>query len=232
MEDLFFKLSLAVEGTALVAISASVLWGIMSVLLSPCHLGSIPLIVGFISGQRDLTTKRAFVLSSVFSVGILITIALIGALTALLGRMIGDIGPAANWILIAVFFVVGLLLMDVIPQFGGGLKNISIKRKGLFPALLLGILFGVALGPCTFAFMAPMLAVTFKVGTTNMMYGAVLLAAFGIGHCGVIALAGTFTEVVQRYLNWTQESKGQLIFRKICGGLVILAGVYMLYKTI
>jgi cytochrome c biogenesis protein CcdA len=38
-----------------------------------------------------------------------------------------------------------------------------MKRKGLLASFVLGLIFGVALGPCTFAYMAPMLAVTFKV---------------------------------------------------------------------
>jgi len=66
-----------------------------------------------------------------------------------------------------------------------------MKRKGLLAALILGLVFGVALGPCTFAYMAPMLGVTFKLAATNPFYGAALLLAYGIGHCSVIVAAGT-----------------------------------------
>ena len=91
MEELFTHLSRAVEGTPLVAIAASFVWGILSVLLSPCHLASIPLIVGFINGQGRMTTLRAFGLASLFAVGILITIEAIGAITAAAGRMMGEV---------------------------------------------------------------------------------------------------------------------------------------------
>ncbi|MHC4843739.1 MAG: cytochrome c biogenesis protein CcdA, partial [Planctomycetota bacterium] len=90
MEQLFESLTKAVEGTALIAVAASFAWGILSILLSPCHLTSIPLIVGFIDGQGRISTKRAFLISTFFSVGILITIAVIGAITAAAGRMMGD----------------------------------------------------------------------------------------------------------------------------------------------
>ena len=45
MQTLFTTLTHAVEGTALIALCASFLWGILSILLSPCHLASLPLIV-------------------------------------------------------------------------------------------------------------------------------------------------------------------------------------------
>ena len=55
MEQLFTNLSHAVEGAPLIALTASVVWGILSIILSPCHLASIPLIVGFISEQGQVT---------------------------------------------------------------------------------------------------------------------------------------------------------------------------------
>lgn len=85
--ELFSKLSQALEGSLHIALASSFVWGILSIVLSPCHLSSIPLIVGFMSGQGNkLTFKKAFVISSLFSVGILITIALVGLVTGLLGR--------------------------------------------------------------------------------------------------------------------------------------------------
>jgi cytochrome c-type biogenesis protein len=99
----------------------------------------------------------------------------------------------------------------------------------MLAAFLLGLIFGVALGPCTFAYMAPMLAVTFRIAATQIIYGIALLAMYGAGHCSVIVLAGTFTKVVQHYLNWTEKSKGAVIVRKICGILVILGGFYLIY---
>ncbi|HRR86058.1 MAG TPA: cytochrome C biogenesis protein, partial [Phycisphaerae bacterium] len=82
IEQLFTALTHAVEGTPIVALAASFVWGILSIILSPCHLASIPLIVGFIDQQGQMTTRRAFGISTLFSVGILITIALIGVITA------------------------------------------------------------------------------------------------------------------------------------------------------
>ncbi len=231
MEQLFTALTKAVEATPLIAISASFGWGVLSVLLSPCHLSSIPLIVGFIDQQGRMSTRRAFLISTLFAVGILVTIAIIGAITAAAGRMLGDVGRYGNYIVAVIFFLVGLYLLDVIPMPFSGPGQVGLKRRGPLAALLLGLIFGIALGPCTFAYMAPMLGVTFKVASTRLLYGVILLLAYGIGHCSVIVLAGTSTGWVQRYLNWNEASKGAIVVKRICGVLVLAGGLYLIYAA-
>ena len=231
MQELFTQLTRAVEGTPLLALGASFIWGILSIILSPCHLASIPLIVGFIDEQGRISTRRAFFIASLFAVGILITIGLIGALTAAAGRMMGDIGKYGNYFVAVIFFLVGLHLLEVIPLPWSGPGQVGMKRKGLLAALILGLIFGIALGPCTFAYMAPMLGVVFKAASTNPVYGILLLVVYGLGHCSVIVLAGTFAEVVEHYLNWNERSKGAVILKKICGILVIFGGLYLIYSA-
>lgn len=231
MEQVFAQLSRAVEGSPAIALGASALWGVLSIVLSPCHLASIPLIVGFISGQGRVGTGRAFCIATLFSAGILMTIAAIGAATAAAGRMMGDVGSLGNYLVAAVLFAVGLHLLGVIPMPWSGPGQVSMKRRGLFAAFILGLVFGVALGPCTFAYMAPMLAVTFKLAESAPLYGASLLLAYGFGHCSVIVLAGTFTELVERYLNWNEQSKGVGIVKGACGLLVLLGGVWLIYTA-
>jgi len=231
IEQLFTILTRAVEGTPGIALAASFVWGVLSIILSPCHLASIPLIVGFIDQQGQMTTRRAFGISTLFAVGILITIALIGLITAAAGQMMGDTGRYGNYFVATIFFLVGLVLLDVIPIPFSGPGQVQMKRKGALAAFILGLVFGIALGPCTFAYMAPILGVSFKAATTSALYGVILLMVYGVGHCSVIVLAGTSTELVQKYLNWNEQSKGAVILKKICGVLVLLGGVYLLYTA-
>ena len=231
MDELFTTLSRAVEGTPAVAIGAAFVWGVLSILLSPCHLASIPLVVGFIGGQGRTSTGRASLIATLFAVGILITIAAIGAVTAALGRMAGDVGSWGSYLVAVVFFAVGLYLLDVIPMPWSGPGQVGMKRKGLLAAFLLGLIFGVALGPCTFAFMAPILGVVFKVSATSLAYGVVLLLVYGIGHCSLIVLAGASAELVQKYLDWNEKSKGAVILKRLCGVLVLLGGLWLIYAA-
>ncbi len=131
-----------------------------------------------------------------------------------------------------IFFVVGLHLLGVIPMPWSGSGQVGMKRKGLLAAFVLGLVFGIALGPCTFAYMAPMLGVTFKLAKTAPLYGVALLVAYGVGHCAVIVAAGTSTELVQRFLNWNEQSKGVAVVKIICGILVLLGGVWLIYSAL
>jgi cytochrome c-type biogenesis protein len=76
--------------------------------------------------------------------------------------------------------------------------------------------------------MATMLGVVFSIASTQIVFALSLLLAYGVGHCAVLVFAGTFTEAVQHYLNWSEKSKGAVILKKVCGVLVILGGVYMI----
>ena len=230
MNELFTHLTHAMDGAPLIALIAALIWGILSILLSPCHLASIPLIVGFIGDQGKTTPARACLTSTLFASGILVTIAAIGAITATAGRMMGDLGPTANYAVAVIFFYVGLGLLGVVPLSWSKPENVGRKRKGFGAAFMLGLIFGIALGPCSFAYMAPLLGIAFKLGTDQPIYAGSLLLMYGIGHCGVIALAGVSTGLVQKYRDWNAESRGAFRLKKACGVLVILGGLYLIYR--
>ena len=229
-ESLFTALYNAMTGTVWIALLASFVWGILSILLSPCHLSSIPLIVGYITSQGKVSVKRTFNISLVFSIGILITIAAIGIVTASLGRLMGDVGAIGNYFVAAIFFLVGLYLLDVI-KIDWNLFGIKpTKSRGILAAFILGLLFGIALGPCTFAYMAPVLGIVFQTAQTNYLLAMIFLLAFGLGHCSVIVGAGTVTGKVQKYLNWSEKSTTILWIKRISGILVILGGFYLIFN--
>ena len=97
-----------VGGTAVAAVGCFT-WGMISVLFSPCHLASIPLIVAYVGGQeKALNPKQASVYSSSFTLGLFISIALIGIVCALLGRMLGDVGNF--WQIIVGIFLIWVAL--------------------------------------------------------------------------------------------------------------------------
>ena len=229
MDTLFVRLYEALNASPLLALGAALVWGVLSIVLSPCHLASIPLIVAFLQGGTTaVSPRRAFALATLFALGILAAIAAIGGLTAAAGRMLGDLGPWGNYAVAIVFFVFGLYLLGGLrlPEMWHPAPNES--RRGAVGAIVFGLIFGLALGPCTFGFMAPVLGVTFHVASTQMLFALGLLAMFAVGHCAVIALAGASTSWVQRWLAWQNGSPAAQWLRRACGVLILMAGVYLI----
>lgn len=230
LNEIFTQLNSALYGSIYAAVIASFSWGILSILLSPCHLSSIPLVVGYITTQGTISIRRTFSISVTFALGILVTIALIGVITLSLGRLMGDIGTTGNYLVAFIFLIIGLYLLDLFKLPWNGISISSTRYKGLAAAFLLGLFFGIGLGPCTFAFMAPVLAVVFQTSSSDIILSAALLTSFALGHCLVIAGAGTLSRIVQKYLNWTEGSRLMLYTKRLCGVLVILGGVYIIFN--
>ncbi len=232
IENLFTTLSTSLSGAFEIALAAAFGWGVLSILLSPCHLTSIPLIIGYISSRDDkINLKGSFHLSLVFAIGILISIAFIGFVTVSLGRIIGDVGWWGNLFVALIFFLVGLYLLDIISFSWNTIGTHPRKGQGLLGAFSLGLVFGIGLGPCTFAFMAPVLGVAMSLAAKGWFKPFLLIAAFALGHCTVITGAGSLSGAVQQYINWTEKSNVSKVVRKISGGFVLLGGIYFIYTT-
>lgn len=229
MEIMLASLTNALYSVSSIALAAAFAWGVLSMVLSPCHLSSIPLVVGFVSQQSGQSQKKALHISFLFAIGILVSIAAIGAITAALGRIMGDIGSEINYIVAAVFLYVGLYFLGAVEWPWEGKKFTAIAGSGSLAALGIGLLFGLSLGPCTFAYMAPMLGVVFGVSSAEPVFAMALLSAFALGHCSVILLAGVLTERIQSYLSWSARTKAAGLVRKVAGVLVIIGALYLVY---
>jgi cytochrome c-type biogenesis protein len=223
----------AFSASLFLAAPAALAWGVLSVVLSPCHLSSVPLVVAYMGGGTELPTgRRALAISSSFALGILASIAVIGAITAAAGRMLGDVGRVGTWTLAAVFVVFGLNLLGVLPLPTFGTKPTAMRRRGVLGALLLGLVFGAALGPCTFAFMAPLLGLVLHAGEAGAAVGVLLVALFGLGHAGAIAFAGASFQSVQRWLGWKAGARAVEILRAGAGVAVLGGGAYFVYTAL
>jgi cytochrome c-type biogenesis protein len=214
-ESVFIKLTQVLSADRVYALSGAFAWGILSVILSPCHLGSIPLIVAFANRQGKISFKRAFSISLIFSVGMLSSITAIGLVTGLTGRLLGDIGSAGFIIVAVIFIVIGLCFAGIIaiPDILH-IRPPIFQKRGIVSGFFLGIVFGLALGPCTFSFMAPILGIVFSSASGQFAYSLLLILFYAAGHCIVFVFFGTFSEIAQRYLNWNDKSKGTVIVKK------------------
>ncbi len=228
MTELFELLTEAVQGQYWIAVLAAGLWGVLSIVLSPCHLSSIPLVIGYISRQNKSSTTSTSFLSFIFASGVLFTISIIGIITAYMGRMIGDVGAWATWLVALLLISFGLYLLDIFKMDWMGGFTMKIDRAGSGGAFLLGLVFGIGLGPCTFAFLAPVLTTVFQVADESILKAIILILAFGVGHAGIIVLGGTLSTQFIRIKKWSDNSTIQSYIRRSVGVLLILSGIYFL----
>lgn len=231
MSGLVTTLTDALAGSLVLALVAAFAWGVLSIVLSPCHLASIGLAAGFLGIYDDTRRARATTFAAVFAAGILLTIAVAGALTVAMGRIAGDLGPWPSYLIAALFAAVGLYLLGVIELPDLGQRLGGFKRHGLLSALLLGVAFGTALGPCAFAFMAPMLGLVFKWAATDTARAVAVLATFGLGHCAAIVVGTTSITRVQKALSWSSNAPGARWLRGGLGVTLIAAGLWFFWSA-
>ncbi len=200
-------------------------WGLISVLFSPCHLASIPLIVAYVGGQKKLLAPReACLYSLVFTLGLFITIAVIGILCALLGRMLGDVGNYWQILVGLILIWVSLGMLGVESCSLSGRLLYKIKLTGIMGAFVLGLAYGILSGSCTFGFIAPILAIITvqeKIATCILF-----ILLFGMGHCLPLVIAGSSMASVKKLLeNYSWNTAGSW-FRKMAGSFIFLLGIY------
>ena len=227
MEQIFLTINEWLAGGTAIAFAGSFLWGMVSVLFSPCHLASIPLIVAYVGGQeRVLQTRQAGYYSVAFTSGLFTTIALIGVISVLLGRMLGDIGN--YWqILVGVILIwvaLGMLGVEKCSMSGSLLYRLHLK--GLFGALVLGLAYGVLSGSCTFGFIAPILAIISV--QKEVSTGLLLILLFAVGHCLPIVVAGSSTAAVRKIIENQSWQTGGQWFRRGAGVLIGILGIYFI----
>jgi cytochrome c-type biogenesis protein len=227
LDSFFLTLNEWIVGGSAFAVVGCFLWGMISVLFSPCHLASIPLIVAYVGGQQKaLVPRQAAGYAVAFSTGLFITIAVIGAICALLGRMLGDIGSYWQILIGAVLIWVALGMLGVEKCSMSGSLLYRLNFKGLSGAFALGLGYGILSGSCTFGFIAPILAII--TVQQEVATGILFILLFAVGHCLPIAAAGSSTAAVRRLVeNSAWQGAGDW-FRKGAGAVICLLGVYFI----
>jgi cytochrome c-type biogenesis protein len=227
LENLFLTVNdWLIAGTAIAALGAF-FWGMISVVFSPCHLASIPLIVAYVGGQeKAVQARQAGYYSVAFTSGLFITIALIGIICSILGRMLGDVGNYWQILIGAVLIWVALGMLGVEKCSMSGSLLYRLNLKGIGGAFILGLAYGVLSGSCTFGFIAPILAII--TVQQKVAAGILLILLFAIGHCLPIFIAGSSTASVRKVIENQSWQTGGQWFRRGAGALIGLLGLYFI----
>ena len=204
----------------------AVLAGILTS-FTPCSLSTIPLVMGYVGGTKQRDTKRSFLLSVTFALGMAITYTALGVIASTLGGMIG---AASGWWYIVLGVLMALLalqtygIFNFIPSTYLVSKN---KKRGFIGAFLAGILGGVFSSPCSTPVLVALLAIV--AGSGSILWGTLLLLLYSIGHGTLTVIAGTSVGFVQKLSASEKYGKLSKALNIVLGTLLLLIAFYMFY---
>ncbi len=218
--DLFTPVEqLAGAGGAWSYAAAAVL-GFLAIWLSPCHLVGLTLASTYLRRHAGSPRQVALALSA-FLVAMLATAALVAAATLALGRLAGDTGTMGTMLAIVLVTFAGLVLLDVVPVPAVPAASNAGSSTRVGSALGLGAAFSVATGPCSLAFVAPLLALPVAGVAATSLDMAAAVAMFVVGHAAGAALAWA---VGQRGASWLDDhAKTRLRWARTATGFLLVA---------
>ena len=196
--------------------------------IGPCNAAMVPLIIGYVGGTANLPRRKAFEISLVFAIGLAITFMVLGIIASLLGGLLGGTTRIWYYLVAVVCFLIGLQMLGVFhinpPSWFGGLRE-RIKTKGLWGALLLGLISGLVASQCATPVLAAILTYV-MAKKESIIYGAVLLFIYALGRGVPIVLAGTFAGVLKRIRSLGKWSG---VLERASGVIIILVGFYFIW---
>ena len=208
-----------------VALLLAFVAGVITSLL-PCFFSTIPLIIGYVGGTAT-DAKRGFALSAMFALGMALTMTVLGILAALAGQLFLWGGRWFYLIVGALMILMSLQLFGVYEFIPSTYLTSVSKRRGMFGALLTGILAGLFASPCS----TPVLIVLLSLVATqgNVVWGILLLLSFSLGHAVLIIAIGTSVGLARHITSSPRYGTISTILQIMMALLTLALGLYMLY---
>ena len=183
----------------------------------------------YIGGYSDNKPTKTFVQMLFFVFGMAVVFSIIGIICAITGKVfVSFAGGYFGIILAGIILVMGLKLLGILnfelPVVIKEMPKNDSKNTYLYPILLGGV-FALAGSPCSTPILAGIMA--FASLTASIAQAILMLFLFSLGQGIIIILAGFLTSYLK---NWKGFYKFSDMLLKISGGLLILAGLYILYK--
>lgn len=225
MEGLFGDVAQLIQQNPWLAVLAVFVGGATTA-SNPCVLAMIPLLMSIVAGAETTSLKRSLAFSALFVLGLSITFAILGLISALMGRMLGDVGAFWKYLVAAVCLLMGLHLLGLLKFNLSFPRPANISKGGPIGAFLLGLLFGVVSTPCAVPILAVLLAYVGSKG--NIVYGGFLLLVYALGHSALILIAGTSMGAAKKLIESKGLRKTNWALQKIAGVIIILVGLYFL----
>ena len=196
--------------------------------LNPCVYPTIPVIVGFVSGQQERRPWRGLLVGGLFLLGLATTYALLGAVAgSLLGGALGLSRHTWLYVVAAVCLVVGMAMTGLVPlnlSSWAPLQSRWRHMSGPLGAVVLGLLFGLVATPCATPVLVLILA--FAASKGQALFGAGLLFVYALGHGLPVLLVATITGAVSTLRRLATYSK---LLQRAGGWVLVAAGLYLLW---
>ncbi len=193
--------------------------GILS-FISPCTLPLVPVYISYFAGSKN-TRGRALVCSLLFVAGFCIIFVILGAFAGSVGAFLTQYKTVLNIILGLIICIYGLSVLNILhlpmPKFSP--KN--IKMSSIFSSLLLGIVFSLALTPCTGAFLGS--ALMLAANAASFGRGILLLFTYSLGLGLPFILAALLTDSI--FSVFSSIQKHRIAVERICGVFLIITGI-------
>ncbi|MDY3868189.1 MAG: cytochrome c biogenesis protein CcdA [Pyramidobacter sp.] len=233
MNGLISALDSMFSAQGLGACVISALWGSFSMILSPCGFVLVPMVIGYIRRSGRQNQRSALAISLCFAAGVFINLVFTGGAICFAGKLLSHASffvPLVNYTAAVLLFLFGLHLLDVF-ELPHHHARVEARGAGLKGALTLGVISGLAAGPCALTHFMPVLLAAFKAAGDNALFSVAAVLSYAVGYCAVIIVAGVSSERLAQKLNLGENSRAGFIFNQICGWLIILAGAHFLYEA-
>ncbi|GCL40667.1 sulfite exporter TauE/SafE family protein [Anabaena sp. FACHB-1250] len=197
--------------------------------LTPCMLSMLPITIGYIGGYEAKTRLQAAVQSTWFALGLATTLAGMGIIAGLIGKVYGQIGIGLPIIVSIIAIIMGLNLLEALPIQFPSLNDTWISED-LPPGVRsysIGLTFGLVASPCSTPVLASLLG--WVANSQDLVLGAVLLLAYTAGYVAPLILAGTFTASIKKLLELRRWSGW---INPVSGALLVGFGVFSLVSRI
>ena len=192
--------------------------------LGPCSLSLLPITIAYVGGTKE----NKFKLIS-FSVGIIFSLILLGALSGLLGRIYGQLPSLYTSLVALIAIIMGLNLLGILKfQFPNGpdLKFMEDKVPSLVTPFVIGGAFGLASSPCITPVLATLLAWVSQA--KNPTISIIFLFFFGLGQVTPLIVAGATTENLKKFLELRKYSQ---IIPTLSGIFLVSIGILNLFSN-
>ncbi len=228
MQELLISLAERVSAAPpLVTLGLVFVGGVISS-ASPCVLAAVPLIVATVGGASS-SRRRAVVLTTAFVLGLAVCFTALGALAAVTGRLIGDVGPAWTVALGVVLLVMGAHLAGLLRLPLPSVSGARLKGAGVAGAFALGAMTGTLSSPCA----TPILVVVLSLVAfeKQVLWGTTLLAAYSLGHVVLLFAAGAVSGFAAAFVSGRAGRWGERLHRAF-GVVLVVAGVWVLVPVL